>query len=79
MIVSGLRERLIAERQALTSQVPEDRQVDQALSEYIDARAAVQVTLERTEEIIKELEAELKNQLEQISHITIEVKGITAS
>ncbi|MEH6579365.1 MAG: cation diffusion facilitator family transporter [Amphritea sp.] len=79
VIVSGLRERLIAQRQALTSQVPEDKQVDKALSEYIDARAAVQVTLERTEEIIKELEAELKNQLERVSHITIEVKGITAA
>lgn len=77
VVVGSLRERLVAERLSLMRQIPDDKQCLPALAEYIDARAAVQVTLQRTEEIIKELEHELHSQLSRVSHITIEVKGIT--
>ncbi|WP_432474128.1 cation diffusion facilitator family transporter [Amphritea sp. HPY] len=76
-IVSGLHARLEQEREKLAQHIPDDKKQDAALAEYIDARAAVQVTLERTEEIIRELEMTIRDSLPRVSHITIEVKGIT--
>jgi len=78
-MVSGLHYRLEQEKSRLLNQVSSDKQQEPALLEYINARSAVQVTLERTEEIIKELELAIRTALPRVNHITIEVKGITGA
>ncbi len=42
------------------------------------SRAAVEVTLQRTEEIIDEIELAVRERCSRVSHITIEVQGIAA-
>ena len=59
--------------------VPDKRRDEPALNAYVHARASVQATLERTEEIIDELEAELRARAPQVDHVTIEVEGIVAT
>ena len=59
-------------------QVREARQAEPALREYIADRAAVQATLARTEEIIDDLERQIRQRCPQVSHVTIEVQGIAA-
>ena len=44
--------------------------------EFLSDRALVQATLERTEQIIDELELRLREQCPRVSHVTIEVEGI---
>ncbi len=41
------------------------------------SRVAVIISLQRTEEIIDELEAAIRRQLPRVSHITLEVEGIS--
>ncbi len=42
-------------------------------------RMLVQATLERTEQIIDELELLLREQCSRVSHVTIEVEGVAES
>jgi len=57
-------------------QIPgERRETEQSIC-YANSRATVQATLTRTEQIIDELEAAVREKASQISHITIEVEGI---
>jgi len=76
-VIPGLHERIQAEREAILSQLPAKRRDDAGLHCYAAARAAVMVSLKRTEEIIDELEAAIKHQLPRVSHITLEVEGIS--
>lgn len=50
---------------------PSEQFRDKALS-----RAAVEVTLQRTEEIVDEIELAVRKRCDRVSHITIEVQGI---
>jgi zinc transporter 9 len=75
-VVPGLHERIQAEREAILNQLPSKKRTDAKLHCYAEARASVIVTLQRTEEIIDELEAAVKKALPRVSHITIEVEGI---
>ncbi len=43
---------------------------------FLPDRALVQTTLERTEQIIDDLELRLREQCPRVSHVTIEVEGI---
>lgn len=74
-LMANLRERIVTHEQALLEQVPAARRIGKLL-EYAATRAVVQATLERTEEIIDELEAELKARCPQVFHLTVEVEGI---
>ena len=47
--------------------------------EFLSDRTLVKATLERTEQIIDELELRLREQCPRISHVTIEVEGIAES
>lgn len=58
--------------------MPGGRIDEPSLREYAADRAAVQATLARTEEIIEELEAELKAAAPKVAHVTIEVQGIVS-
>lgn len=75
-VLPGLHERIQAERDAILNQLPAKRRHDEKLHCYAAARAAVIVTLQRTEEIIDELEAAVKQALPRVRNITVEVEGI---
>lgn len=75
-LMQGLAERVKRHEAALFKNIPDERRGDTAVKEYVTRRAAVQSTLERTEEIIDELEGRVRKLAPQISHITIEVEGI---
>lgn len=56
-----------------------DENGDQAAREAeLTCRAVVRATLERTEEIIDELQVDLRKKCPQVSHLTVEVQGIAA-
>jgi len=75
-ILNGLQQAIDAHQQKLLEVVPTKRVGDAALRTYIHNRAAVQATLERTEQIIEELVAEIRHRLPRVFHVTIEVEGI---
>ena len=77
-MLAGLHRRIAAQEEELLLQVREARQAEPALREYIADRAAVQATLARTEEIIDDLERQIRQRCPQVSHVTIEVQGIAA-
>jgi cation diffusion facilitator family transporter len=76
-VLRGLRRRIDQEEATLISQLPTDRLDDPAVRGYAADRAAVQATLARAEEIVDELEAELKRLAPRVVHVTLEVEGIT--
>lgn len=78
VMIANMRERIEAHERNILEMVPEDRR-DEKLVQYAETRAVIQATLERTEEIIDELEADLKKDCRQVSHLTIEVEGIAPS
>ena len=75
-ILSGLRNRIDQNESDMLASVSEDRKADSNLREYIMDRAAVQATLERSEELIDELEIQLKDLCPRVSHVTIEIQGM---
>jgi zinc transporter 9 len=78
-IVPAMSERIDGHEQSLLESVPGKRRDEPELNAYVRARASVQATLERTEEIINELESELRARAPQVDHATIEVEGIVSS
>jgi len=76
-IVPGLRSLIDQHAEKMMSRVPHHRKALPEVKSYLEARAAVQSTLERTEQIIDELEVELKKIAPQVTHVTIEVEGIS--
>ena len=76
-LVRDMRARIDAHERALLARVPEERLTDK-VREYAETRAVIQATLERTERVIDELEAELKARCPQVFHLTVEVEGLAA-
>lgn len=76
-VIPGLHQRIQAERDRILQSLPSRRRDETRLHCYAAARAAVTVTLKRTEEIIDELEAATRAVLPRVSHITLEVEGIS--
>lgn len=75
-LLNGLQQAIDSHQQKLLEVIPTKRAGDAALLTYIHNRAAVQATLERTEHIIEELVAEIRQRLPRVFHVTIEVEGI---
>jgi zinc transporter 9 len=75
-MMADLPQRIARHEQKLRATVPFNRRNQENLEHYITSRAVVQATLERTEEVIDELEAELHQKCSQVSHLTVEVQGI---
>ncbi|WP_346836567.1 cation diffusion facilitator family transporter [Microbulbifer sp. SAOS-129_SWC] len=75
VLVADIRQRIIAHQQALLERVPEHRRTE-AVREYAETRATIQATLEQTERVIDELEAQLKARCPQVFHLTVEVEGL---
>lgn len=74
-IVNGLGARIDAIEAEILEGI-KDRHLTEDVKEYVASRAVVQATLERTEEIIDELEVVARERCRRISHVTIEVQGI---
>ncbi len=75
-MMADLQVRIDHHEQALRQSVPDNRRGQENLEHYIISRAVVQATLERTEQVIDELETELRQKCPQVSHLTVEVQGI---
>lgn len=75
-LVPGLHARINAEQEAILDMMPRHRRENEEIRCYAAARAAVQTTLTRTEQIIDELEQQVRAQLPRVTHITVEVEGI---
>lgn len=75
-MVPGLFEQMVDRRAALMAAVPHERQQDERLARYVTARASVEATLARTEAIIDELTAAVRERAPQVSHVTMEVEGL---
>ena len=78
VMVPGMRQRIETHERDLLARVPDERKDDSRLHDYVATRAVIQATLERAEEVIDELEKDLRDKAPQISHVTIEVEGIAA-
>ena len=61
------------------SMLPAGKAGDQRLRDYCHTRAAAQATLERTEIIIDELAAEIRQRLPRVQHVTIEIEGMATA
>lgn len=77
-IVPRLQKRLHKETASILDLLPTSKQDNKKIQDYAICRAAVHVTLTRTEEIIDEIETEMKARLPRIDHITLEVEGIAS-
>lgn len=78
VMIAKMRERIRVHEEKLLERVPAERRGER-VREYAETRAVIQATLERTEAIIDELEAELKKCCPQVSHLTVEVEGIATA
>ena len=77
-IASVLRERIKQQRAAFSSiEIADLDNGKFGRVQFLSDRALVQATLERTEQIIDELELRLREECSRVSHVTIEVEDIT--
>ena len=75
-IVSALREGITQHRAESSIRITDLDGGEPGRVEFLSDRALVKATLERTEQIIDELELRLREQCSRVSHVTIEVEGI---
>jgi len=75
-MIPGLRARISNQEKELIETIPEGKRMDDGVRAYINARAALEATLWRTEKVVDEIETQLRERCPQISHVTIEVEGI---
>lgn len=75
-LAPGIADLIDKKRDAILEKLPAETRSDAATRDRAEDYAAVQTTLERTEEIIDAIEKELQETLPRISHVTIEVEGI---
>ena len=75
-VINGLQKAIDRHENHMLALISKERSERPTVREYIHNRAAVQATLERTEQIIEELVASIKAKLPRVSHVTIEVEGI---
>ncbi len=77
VILAQLQPRIQQRARSLLADLPLERQQQANVIEYVEARAAVELALARTEEIARELEQQLKQQLPRVGHVTLEVSGLS--
>ncbi len=75
-MIPDLRARISNQEKELVETLSEEKRKDEGIRSYINARAAVEATLWRTEKVVDEIETQLRERCPQISHVTIEVEGI---
>ena len=77
VILAQLQPRIAQRSRTLLAELPLERQQQPQLIRYVENRAAVELALARTEEIARELELQLKQQLPRVGHVTLEVSGLS--
>ena len=77
--MSALRERITQHRSESSVGLADQDDSESGQVEFLSDRMLVQATLERTEQIIDELELSLRGKCPRVSHVTIEVEGIAES
>jgi zinc transporter 9 len=78
-IVANLQSRINDYEQEYLAMLPDGRRADPKVQQYCRTRAAAQATLERTEIVIEELAADVREAVPRIKHVTIEVEGIATT
>jgi divalent metal cation (Fe/Co/Zn/Cd) transporter len=78
VVLARLQPRIQQRCQALLANLSLERQQQDAVINYVKARAAVEMALARTEEIARELEQQLRDRLPRVGHVTLEVSGLSA-
>ena len=78
-LIAGLKQRMLDSENSYLSMLPAHRRDDENVRDYCRIRAAAQATLERTEEIIEELAAAIRQRLPRVRHVTLEVEGIATA
>ncbi|WP_456406479.1 cation diffusion facilitator family transporter [Thiolapillus sp.] len=78
-MVNGLQQKITAAQQHILDELAGNEQQREQLQQYAFDRAAVEVIISRTEQIIDEIERDIKARLPRVSHITLEVEGVCAS
>ena len=76
IILTGLARRVDEIYEEFLQRVPNHRRDDDAVIKYLLLRSTVQATLERTEQVIDEIEKSVKQRCPQVFHLTLEVEGI---
>ena len=77
-LIPGLKEQIEAEQEKILALVPGERREREDVRCYAATRAAAQATLARTELIIDELVAAIKQTMPRVSHVTLEIQGIAS-
>ena len=75
-MVPGLFEQMVERRETLMAGIPGSRRDDERLGRYVTARASVEAVLARTESVIDQISAQVRERAPQVSHVTIEVEGL---
>jgi len=75
-VINGLQKAIDRHENHMLDLISKERRERASVRQYIHNRAAVQATLERTEQIIEELVDSIRKKLPRVSHVTIEVEGI---
>jgi zinc transporter 9 len=75
-LVPRLQQEFVSQRDNILAQVPVSRRDQPQVRSYASARASVEVTMKHAEQIIDEIETEIKAQMPRITHITLEIEGI---
>ncbi len=75
-MLANLVQRIEKHRLLLLQTLPSELPGWEKRAHYIEARSILEATLERTEEVVDELEVTLRKRLPRIGHLTLEVQGI---
>jgi len=75
-ITQELHDQISQRRDQILKLVSSDRREEENVKRYAITRSSIETVLTRTEQIIDELEAEIKQRLPRVEHITLEVQGI---
>lgn len=78
-MLGSLEEGIDKHRRRLQERLSEHAAGQEKVTHYIEMRSILEATLERTEEVVDELEAILRQRLPRIAHLTLEVQGIADS
>lgn len=75
-VTRGLCSQISERRDEILNTVPSVRRQEESVRDYATARSSIETVLTRTEQIVDEVEAEVKQRLARVEHITLEVQGI---
>jgi len=78
-VTRELHQQLTQRRDEILNALPSERRQDEGEKDYAITRSAIETVVIRTEQIIDEIEVEIKRRLPRVEHITLEVQGIARS